>query len=79
MTYSRARELFNEYLKGAGIASGNFGLHSMRSGGASAAANAGVADRLFKRHGGWKSEAAKDGYVKESLADLLQVSRSLQL
>ena len=28
-----------------------FGMHSLRAGGATAAANAGVPDRLFKRHG----------------------------
>ena len=28
-----------------------FSLHSLRSGGASAAANAGIPDRCFKRHG----------------------------
>ena len=28
-----------------------FSTHSLRAGGASAAANAGVADRLFQRHG----------------------------
>ena len=39
------------------------GTHSLRSGGASAAANAGVPDRLFKRHGRWLSDSAKDGYV----------------
>ena len=27
-----------------------YGLHTLRAGGASAAANAGVPDRLFKRH-----------------------------
>jgi len=40
-----------------------FGLHSLRAGGATLAANSGVRDRLFKRHGRWKSENAKDGYV----------------
>ena len=54
-------------------------LHSLRSGGASAAGNAGVSDRLFKRHGGWKTDTAKDGYAKDSLADLLLVSRALKL
>ena len=58
---------------------GNYGLHSLRAGGASAAANAGVPDRLFKRHGRWRSETAKDGYLKESLSDLLTVSQSLKL
>ena len=48
----------------------------MRSGGATAAANAKVPDRLFKRHGRWCSESAKDGYVKDSR---LQVSQSLEL
>ena len=35
--------------------------------GATAEANAGVPDRLFKRHGRWKSESAKDGYIKDSM------------
>ena len=56
---------------------GNFGTHSLRSGGASAAANAGVPDRLFKRHGRWKSDRAKDGYVKDNVTRLLSVTRAL--
>jgi len=36
----------------------------LRSGGVTATANAGVSDRLFKRHGRWKSENANDGYIK---------------
>ena len=39
-------------------------LHSLRAGGATSAANVGIPDRLFKRHGRWASENAKDGYVK---------------
>ena len=54
-----------------------FGLHSLRAGGASAAANAGVSDRLFKRHGRWRTDRAKDGYIKDSLESLLSVSKSL--
>lgn len=79
MTYSRARELVGECLRAIGLDSSQYGLHSLRAGGASAAANAGVPDRLFRRHGGWKSEAAKDGYLQESISDLLCVSRSLHL
>ena len=56
-----------------------FGLHSLRSGGASTSANLGISDRLFKRHGRWRSETAKDGYVKDSLADRLRVSENLGL
>ena len=34
-------------------------VHSLRSGGATAAANAGVKDRMFKRHGRWVIENAR--------------------
>jgi len=40
---------------------------------------AGVPDRLFKKHGHWRSENAKDGYVEDSLEQWLSVSRSLGL
>ena len=53
------------------------GTHSLRGGGATAAANAGVPDRLFKRHGRWASESAKDGYVQDSLSSRLSVSKAL--
>ena len=52
------------------------GTRSLRSGGATAAANAGVPDRLFKRHGRWASESAKDGYVQDSLSPRLSVSKA---
>ena len=54
-----------------------FGTHSLISGGATAAAKFGVPDRLFKQHGRWKSENAKDGYVERSLKELLSVSKNL--
>lgn len=56
-----------------------YGLHSFRAGGATAAANALVKDRLFKRHGRWRSETAKDGYIENSVAERLIVSQSLGL
>ena len=54
-----------------------FGVHSLRLGGATSAASAGVVDRLFKKHGRWKSENAKDGYVKEDMNAILSVSLNL--
>ena len=33
----------------------------------------------FKRHGRWRSETAKDGYVKDSLSSRLQVSCNIGL
>ena len=56
-----------------------FGLHSLRARGVTAAANAGIQDRLLKRHGRWKSELAKDGYVKDNVESLASVSKALGL
>ena len=42
------RELLREKLTVLGYDNNLFGLHSFRAGGATAAANAGVSDRLFK-------------------------------
>ena len=44
-------------------------LHSLRSGGAPAAANAGVPDRYFKHHRRWRSESAKDGYIQDKIKE----------
>ena len=61
ISYTRVREILLRELGALGLDSKRFGTHSLRAGGASAAANAGVPDRLFKRHGRWVSENAKDG------------------
>ena len=51
------------------------GTHSLRSGGATAAANVDVPDRLFKRNGRWAGKSAEDGYVQDSLSSRLSVSK----
>ena len=79
ISYTCLRELFKKKVADLGLPPSNFGLHSLRAGGATAAANAKVPDRLFKRHGRWKSENAKDGYVKDHVQSRLEVSRSLGL
>ena len=79
LSYTRVRELVLEMLAKIGLDRSRYGLHSLRSGGASAAANAGIPDRWFKRHGRWRSENAKDGYVKDSLVDRLSVTRNIGL
>ena len=56
----------------------SFSTHSLTAGDASAAAaNAGVEDRLFQRHGRWKSVSAKNGYIDDSLVSTLSVSQSM--
>lgn len=79
LSYTRLKELFLAKLSELGFDKKQFGLHSLRSGGATAAAGAGVPDRLFKRHGCWRSESAKDGYVKDTMSSSMSVSKSLDL
>ena len=79
ISYTRLRELLLKALHDIGLSPKKFGLHSLRSGGATAAANLGVKDRLFKKHGRWKSENIKDSYVQESLQEKLVVTKNLGL
>ena len=67
------RELLKKKLDELGF------LHSLRAGGATAAAAAGVPDRVFKKHGRWKSETAKDGYIEDSFHKRLSVTQNLGL
>ena len=76
LSYSRSREIVLSAFYAIGLLKEDYGLHSLRAGGASAAAN-GQSDRLFKRHGRWKSDKAKDGYNKDNIHSLLSVSLSL--
>ena len=79
ITYTCARELILKVFKDIGLESRLFGTHSLRAGGATAAAENQVPDRLFKKHGRWRSERVKDGYVRENLDQLLIVSQNLGL
>ena len=51
LSYTRAREVIREALSSIGIYMHNYGLYSLRSGGASTAYKCGVSDRLFKVRG----------------------------
>ena len=79
ISYSCLRDLFKKKLKDLGYNSDEFGLHSLRAGGATAAANSGVPDRLFKRHGRWKSDGAKDGYIEDTAEHRLEVTKNIGL
>ena len=63
MSCSRTRDIVLQAFAESDYPKKVFGLHSLRARGASADANAGVSDRLFKRHGRWKTDQAKDGYI----------------
>jgi hypothetical protein len=71
LSYTRAREILFKALVLIGCDKSMFGLHSLRSGGATQAANKNGSDRLFKAHGRWRSENARDGYVQDSLTATL--------
>lgn len=77
LSYTRAREILLESLSDIGLDKLKFGLHSLRSGGASTGANRGVSDRLLKVHGRWASDKAKDGYIKDNLKSQMAVSLNL--
>ena len=71
---------FKECLQELGYDEKKYGLHIPRSGGATAAANnRSVPERLLKIHRQWKTDAAKDIYVHESVKNRLHVTESLGL
>ena len=67
LSYIRAREIIKDgFTDTTDVPS--ISLHSLRAGGAATAANAGIANRLFKRHGRWQSENATGSYVKDNFS-----------
>ena len=56
---TRCREVLLKKTADVGLDPKSFSWHSFRSGGASAAANGGISDRMFKRHGRRRSENAR--------------------
>ena len=81
LSYTRCRELFKTTLKDLGYDPKDYGLHSLRSGGATAVItnndSKAVSERLLKLHGRWKTDEAKDMYVLESESNRLSVTKYL--
>ena len=65
LSYTRMREVFIDAFKPFVSDIKKYGLHSLRSGDVTIAVNLGISDRLFKKNGRWRSETAKNGYVKD--------------
>lgn len=78
-SYSTVLGWFKEAALALGLDPVKYGTHSGRRGGATGAAAFEVPDRLFKEHGGWRSERAKDGYVVSRLQARLSVTQNLGL
>lgn len=79
LSYTRARELIKETLSAIGIDSKGFSSHSLRAGGVTFIAKnlprSDGSDRLLMLRGRWRSEQAKNMYVKEPLESRLQLTR----
>ena len=56
LSYSTCRDILKGDPKAIGEDATKFGLHSLRAGGATAAATVGIPDRLIKKHGRWKTD-----------------------
>jgi hypothetical protein len=78
LSYNVVRSLVKKKACSIGLKSESYGTHSMRAGGSSAAANAGVNDRAFQRHGRWASVSAKNGYIKDSLSQKMAVTLAIK-
>ena len=77
LKYINVLDSFRKSLEKIGFNSTIYGTHSLRAGGSTSAANSGLEDRLFQRHGRWNSTSAKDSYIKESKTRLLSVTKAL--
>lgn len=76
LSYSRCREMFLDALKQINVTcTHKYGLHSLRSGGASQLAKKGVSDELIMIQGRWKTSQSKNRYVKRSLNTRLEISK----
>ena len=76
LTYSRALELVRDTFRNFGLNPKDYSLHSLRSGGASAAAATEVPERLIARQGRWKSLSTVRRYIQEPLENALKASKA---
>lgn len=68
---------FKAALEAIGLDATKYGTQSMRSGGATLAAELGVPDRIWREHGGWKSEKAANGYIQTSVSTKLSLTAAM--
>ena len=63
-------------LRSLGVTSSLFGLHSFRIGGATAAAMAGLPERVLKAHGRWRSDVVRK-YMRDNEHGLWETTRKM--
>ena len=80
LSYTRCRELFLEALRSIGVEDvTNYGLHSLRSGGATHLTNQGVSEELILQHGRWKTTTAKNRYIQRDAPQRLSVAKAVMM
>ena len=79
ISYTTVKDILKGLLMDIGLDPALYGTHSLRAGGATTAANNSVQERLFKKHGRWRSDDSKDRYIQESLDKRLKVTLNLGL
>ena len=79
VSYTTIKDILKGLLSDIGLDPRRYGTHSLRAGGATAAANNSVPERLFKKHGRWRSDDSKDRYIRESIEKRLKVTLNLGL
>jgi integrase len=79
ISYSTARDVFNRYVRKVFGTEIRYTLHGLRAGGASEAASNGVDGRSISKHGRWKTQKARNGYICDSLENRLKISKNLGL
>jgi len=77
MSYSNVHDIVKIKAQQLGLDPKSFSTHSMRSGGATAAAEAGTDERLMQKHGRWAVASSKDRYIVDALDKRLEVSKML--
>ena len=78
LSYSRTRAIFLKFTEPI-FPGHNLGLHGLRAGGASTSSSNNVHDRLISKHGRWRSDKARDGYIRPTLQEKLFVTKNLGL
>ena len=74
LPYHQARKQVLAMIAGIGLNPKKFGLHSLRSGGATTAASRGARDRSISRHGGWRSSFSRNCYIEDDTTSRLALT-----
>ena len=77
ISYSSINDDFKKAVANSHLKGQKIGLHSLRAGGATAAAQAGFSGEEIKAHGRWRSESSQIRYVETDLKTQLSIPSSI--